>query len=163
MAGSAAPSVGLAAVVRLGAASAELTSFCLCHSATSVPAEMTYQRLNLCWEPGGVTGVDVAIDFSGRLLGMRRGPTKSVLLWTASIHTFGLAEPIRVVRLSDEGVVEALDVVPRRRIHRRGGSGWILEMPVSVDPPERGTKVMALPCDDVRNSRPVRNADRQPR
>ncbi len=124
---------------------------------------MTYQRLNLCWGSGGVAGVLIADDFSSRLLGMRRVGAKSVLLWTSSVHTFGLAEPIRVVHLMNDGVVEALAVVAKRRIHRRGGLGWILEMPVSVEPPELGIKVMALPCNDVRKSRPMCNPNRQPR
>jgi hypothetical protein len=163
LAGSAAPSVGLAAVVRLGPASAELASFCLCHSAISVPVETMYLRLNLLWESGALDGVVAVSGFTDRLLGIRRPDVSSVLLWTSSVHTFGLKDPIRVVTLTDDGVVAARSIVPPRRVHRRSGRGWILEMSTSIEAPPLGTRIIALPSHHVRNLCPVRNADRQSR
>ena len=122
-----------------------------------------YLRLNLHWDSGEVGGVVVARGFAGRLLGVRLPGASSVLLWTASVHTFGLKKPIRAIFLTTDGIVEALAVVPPRQIRRRSGLGWVLELPTSVEPPGVGMRIDAVPWGDVRNPHPVRNADRQSR
>ena len=146
MAVSAAPSVGLASVVRLGAASSEFTSFCLCHSSGSVPAASMYLRLNLSHDDRCLAHVLLAHRFIDRLLGVRGRGVSSVLLWASSVHTFGLKDPIHIVGLSDAGIVESVDQVKPRRIHRRGHRGLVLELPVLIDPPSLGSRVIALPC-----------------
>jgi len=136
--GSAAASVGLAAVVRLGAAGAQLASFCLCHSAGSVPVSVPYRRVGLRCGDWAFDDISLAVGFSARLVGMRRKDIDAVLLPVRSIHTWGMRQPIRVIGIDASGVVIATAVVGPRSVVRWKVARWILELPEGVPPPPIG-------------------------
>ena len=102
----AATGVWLAAVVRLRAAGAQFTSFCLCHSEGSVPVPLEYRRRTLGWSDGWLTCV-VLEGFGQRRAGIR-GVGDPVMLWTRSIHTFGMDRAIESVWIDKRGVVESI-------------------------------------------------------
>jgi hypothetical protein len=161
--GLAAARVGLAAVVRLRAASAQFTSFCLCHSGASVPMKLRYRRVRL-WHPEWVLDdVVVAHSHRERRLGLNLPGTRALLLYAASVHTFTMRVPIRVTPVGDSGRVGRSSLVLPRRIRSFPGRTWILESFDDTDRPPQGAVVQVLPSGfDVRDTHTLRNADREP-
>ena len=155
--------VGLAAVVRLRAASAEFTSFCLCHSGTSVPMKLAYRRV-LLYHPGWMLDeVVVASSHRDKLFGLHLPGVRAILLRTSSMHTFTMRDPIRVTQIGDSGLVGTSSVVPPRRLRTLPRAVWILETSPDIDGPTSGIVLQVLPSgSDVRNTHTVRHSDRKP-
>jgi hypothetical protein len=146
--GSAATSVGLAAVVRLGTASAEFTSFCLCHSRASVPAGLMYRRpksrtVDLHANAWVLPEVSVLCSSWERYVGIRADAVSSVMLLTRSIHTFKMHTPLRIMVLNLEGIVVGADVVRPRRIVNFSELRWVVETQADAALPVPGTKIVA--------------------
>ena len=160
---SAAASVGLAAVVRLRAASAQLASFCLCHSRARVPTGAPYRRVDLT--TGGWSLCDVAIagTHRERRRGLRGASSGALLIRARSIHTFGCPSGIDVVELDRTGVVEQVRSVGPRSVVVTG-SAMVLEIVGGGATPEVGSRLRGMPSSaHERDPRDLCNPDRQSR
>ena len=159
---SAAAGVGLAAVVRLGTASPEFASFCLCHGATRVPGTLMYRRVRLTGGSWSLVDVCVLGTPLERLLGIRGADGSPVLLLARSIHTFTLSCPISVAVLSCDGLVISSTVMQPRRVLGLGARRWILEAAPDTELPRPGMRIVASTMpDDGRNTRPLRDTHRE--
>ena len=98
---SAAAGVRLAAVVRLRAASAELASFCLCHSAGSVPVRKPYRRVHLRAADWSLDDVPIALTFRARLRGLAARPLRTERWASLLLFAFlRLTAPSKMMRSS---------------------------------------------------------------
>lgn len=69
-----------------------------------------------------------------------------MLLATRSIHSWGLAVPLRWVGLDRGGNVIAAQILrPRRFALAPRGACWIVETPLWVDPPAIGERARVVP------------------
>jgi hypothetical protein len=144
---SAATSVGLAAVVRLGTASAEFTSFCLCHSRASVPAALMYRAtksrtVDLNADAWALPDVHVLCTPWERYIGVR-ADASSVMLLTRSIHTFTMRTPLPIMVLDLQGTVVGAEIVLPRRVVIFPGLVWVVETQSDTDLAVPGTQIIA--------------------
>jgi len=144
---SAATSVGLAAVVRLGTASAEFTSFCLCHSRASVPAGLMYRAtksriVDLNADAWTLPEVHVLGTPWQRYVGIR-ADASSVMLLTRSVHTFTMHTPLRIMVLDIQGTVVRAEVMLPRRIAIFPKLVWVVETQSDTDLAVPGTQIVA--------------------
>jgi len=80
-----------------------------------------------------------ASTFYERWRGLRDEPTRSLLIETSSVHTFGMPDPISVVMIdSDLRVVRAQSLPPNRVVYERRAR-FILELPEASPLPALGT------------------------
>ncbi|MFV9672527.1 MAG: hypothetical protein ACNYZH_04820, partial [Acidimicrobiia bacterium] len=70
--------------------------------------------------------------------------TDCLLIRCASVHGYGIREPLRVIHLDGDGRVVHQDILMiGRRAPARGV--WILELPVGVPAPDTGMRLVVLP------------------
>ena len=161
---SAAASVWLAAVVRLGTASPEFASFCLCHSTTRVPSTLMYRRVRLSGGSWSMVDVRILVTPLERLRGIHGADGSPVLLLARSIHTLTLSDPISVAVLSLDGMVVLSTVMQPRRVLSATARHWFLEAVLDTELPRSGMQVAASTMpNDGRNTRPLRDTHREPR
>ncbi|MBT8196889.1 MAG: hypothetical protein KJO84_00150 [Acidimicrobiia bacterium] len=85
---------------------------------------------------------DVGLATRGRLAwrGLRPRPADRALLMKArSVHTFGMAGPLRVAAIDPRGIVISSRIVAPGRVVWEPAAGWILE----IDPADPGPAVGA--------------------
>lgn len=163
MAGSAAPGVGLAAVVRLGTASPEFASFCLCHSPPRVPGTLMYRRVRLSGSSWSLSGVRVLVTPLERLRGVHGANGSPVLLLARSVHTLTLSHPISVAVIDIDGLVVSTSVMQPGHILNLPTRHWILEAPPDTSLPRPGMLIVASTMPgDGRNTRRLRDTHREP-
>jgi uncharacterized membrane protein (UPF0127 family) len=86
----------------------------------------------------------VAATSRERWRGLRPRPLGMGLLLAArSVHSFGMAEPLRVASLDAGGRVRRVAVLPPRRVFTDAAAAWMAELPEGVAAPPVGA-VLAL-------------------
>lgn len=160
---SAAASVGLAAVVRLRAASTQFASFCLCHSARIVPVSRSYRRVHLSGHEWERADVALPVGFWQRLRGIAAHDVASILIRGRSVHTFGLRSPIAVCAIDEAGRVLDHRILPVASLFRSSNAAWILELSPTAARPAVGVHLTVASSGNARNAHRVRNTHRTPR
>lgn len=121
--------------------------FFLAIAATRVtaPGMLVARELHLVageWESPPLI---VACRPSLRRRGLRpRAAGRALLMAGSSAHSFGMAEPLRVVGIGAEGrILSSVWLAPSRVVWIRG-SRWILELPATHPPPPHGASVRGV-------------------
>jgi hypothetical protein len=122
-----------------------------------------YRRVRL-WHPEWVLDdVVVADSHRQRRLGLNLPGTRAILIYTASVHTFTMREPIRVTPVGGDGRVGPSSIVRLGRVRFFRGRTWVLESFIDINRPPQGIVVRVLPSEfDVRVTHTLRNTDWQP-
>lgn len=107
----------------------------------SVAVRRRYRRVELVAGDWERTDVAVPTTFIGRWRGLRAVRSGTILLPGSSVHTLGMASPLRVVAIDASGVVVSNRVVERGRICTVPRAAWMLELPVSDEGPPLGNPV----------------------
>jgi hypothetical protein len=122
-----------------------------------------YRRVLLWHVEWMLDEIVVAGTHRARLFGLNLRGVRAILMYTASIHTFTMREPIRVTQISSAGRVGYSEVVQPRQVMSFPERTWVLESSVDIDGPPAGVVVRVLPSGfDVRDTHTLRYADRKP-
>lgn len=90
--------------------------------------------------------IRVAVGRRMRRLGLTPNPGPfGLLIRTASIHSFGMREPLGWVALDDHGVVLAAGTLPPNRVLAIRGARFILEQSPRFGLPMPGESTRAVP------------------
>ena len=90
------------------------------------------------WRRGDIA---VATTFRSRLRGLKAPGVDSILLETSSVHSFGMASPLRLVGLDADMTVQENRALDPNRIAYLRGSRFVLELPLEEDYPEEGAQL----------------------
>ncbi|MBN2113328.1 MAG: DUF192 domain-containing protein [Acidimicrobiia bacterium] len=91
------------------------------------------------WRSGPVR---LARTYRQRWRGLRpRPPGRGMLLAARSVHSMGMAVPLRVVSLDAAGQVRRVGLLPPGRLFVDWGASWIVELPVGHRPPAVGMQL----------------------
>ena len=123
----------------------------------------TYRRVLLWHTDWMLDEVVVAVSRRARFSGLNLPGVRGILLYTASIHTLTMREPIRVTPIGADGRAGPSEIVPPGRIKPFPDRTWILESFPDIDRPPAGMVLRVLPSGfDVRNTHTLRHSDRKP-
>lgn len=128
-------------------------------SVARIPTFLTLAGEGCTWT---ATSVLLARNHRERLTGVR-GRSVRVLMRTATVHSWGIDEPLLLVGINSLGEVVALEVLRPRRMTRLRRAMWTLELPLSDEVPELGGRIQIYPAGSDRKTGALRHPHRQPR